>query len=338
MLQAIRQIYPEAKIDLITDSEFGTDALLNNAEFIDKVISLPKDASLADKQELMNRLDYDVLFIPFDACPSFLHKMAIQSPIKRIIRHRQPEDTGLKSLKNKVKESLWPRTTFVPLIAGRHETLLNLDLLYAWKEVDMKTEFETSISLSHESDVLSTYGLIENDYILLQPGAANGEDPTKTWHPDNWIHVIHWLLENTSYPIVICGDKGDRKNHIAPIVNQIENERLIDSSGKTSITDLISLVFHSHLLLCHDSGTMHIADALSKKLITLFGPSDSSRTKPLRSSSRILFSKTEYFNTKYNFKAFNVSDLKEGQSVHYPMSGIQTEEMIENIKDILFNQ
>jgi len=335
MLQILRDTFPKGQIDLITDSEFGTDALLKNANFIDNVISLSKTASSSEKQRVMKDLEYDLLLIGFDACPPFLHKMALHSPIKKIVRHRDPKDSVLGSMKNAIKERLFSKTEFVRLEAGRHETLLNIDLLESISQIKNVDTYGTSISSDLNNDVLSKFGLLSDDYILIQPGAANGQDPTKTWHPDNWIKTIGWLFDNTDHQIVICGDKGDREFHIEPIVSVIVSDRLIDSSGETSIDELISLIAHSRLLLCHDSGIMHIADALGKNLITLFGPSDASRTKPLKESSIILYSETEYFNAKYNFKSFSVHDLKESQSPHYPMSGITIDDVKEKVKETL---
>lgn len=335
MLQAIKQNLPEATIDLISDSEFGTDALLKDSAFIDKVISLPKDSSRSEKQKVFDLLDHDLLIIGFDACPAFLHKMAMQSSIKKIIRHKNPSKSAIDVLKNVAKEKLWKKTEFIPLRPGRHETLLNIDLLAPLFSIETLSEIKTSISESKNNQVLERFQLDQQAYILIQTGAANGEDPTKTWPVDKWLSVIKWLLDNTEYKIVLCGDKGDRKNHILPIVQNIESDRVVDSSGKTSIEELISLIAHSKLLLCHDSGTMHIADALSKDLITLFGPSDASRTKPLRPTSRIIFSETEYLNYKYNFKSFSTSDLKDGQSAHYPMDAISEEDLINQINNIL---
>lgn len=338
MLQALKVLFPESEVDLITDSEFGTDALLRNAPFIHKVISLPKDAAQTEKKKTMAAMDYDLLLIAFDACPPFLHKMAQQSDIKKIIRHDDPPSSFFRSMKSAVKKTLWTKTEFIKLESGRHETRLNIDLLRSYRGYSELPEFKTRVYTQSDSDILERIGLSPDSYILLQPGAANGQDPTKTWAPENWIELIKWLIDNTAYPIVLCGDEGDRQNHIQPILDELESSdlsRLIDTSGSTSIDDLISLVEQAALLICHDSGTMHIADALDKNLITLFGPSDSSRTKPLRASSRIIYSDTEYRDVKYNFKSFSVKDLQPGQSVHYPMSGIKTEEVILQIKDIL---
>ena len=44
--------------------------------------------------------------------------------------------------------------------------------------------------------------------------------------------------------------------------------------GKTNINDIIDILHFSNGIICLDSGIMHLGDAIDKKLIALFGPTD----------------------------------------------------------------
>ena len=115
-----------------------------------------------------------------------------------------------------------------------------------------------------------------------------------------------------------------------------QDERIINTAGRTSIEELKNLLFHAQLIICHDSGVMHIADALQKKLIALFGPSDYSRVKPLRETAHCLFSNTKYLNVKHFFKPFTVKNLRKGEPENYPMSALSVDEVVEMVQKVCF--
>jgi lipopolysaccharide heptosyltransferase II len=54
----------------------------------------------------------------------------------------------------------------------------------------------------------------------------------------------------------------------------------LNLAGRTSLKQLIALLRHAAIVIANDSGPMHIASALSRPLVTLFGPTNPVRTGP----------------------------------------------------------
>ncbi len=50
--------------------------------------------------------------------------------------------------------------------------------------------------------------------------------------------------------------------------------------GKTTLRQLVALLEKASLVIANDSGPMHIAAALGRPLVTLFGPTNPVRTGP----------------------------------------------------------
>jgi ADP-heptose:LPS heptosyltransferase len=50
--------------------------------------------------------------------------------------------------------------------------------------------------------------------------------------------------------------------------------------GQTTLRELVVLLDRSELVIANDSGPMHIAAALGKPLLTIFGPTNPIRTGP----------------------------------------------------------
>lgn len=57
-------------------------------------------------------------------------------------------------------------------------------------------------------------------------------------------------------------------------------KRFVNLSGQTSLTDMIRLVQSARLVICNDSGPMHLAAALGKPVVALFGPTAPERFGP----------------------------------------------------------
>jgi ADP-heptose:LPS heptosyltransferase len=54
----------------------------------------------------------------------------------------------------------------------------------------------------------------------------------------------------------------------------------MDLAGRTSLRELVVLLERAELVIANDSGPMHIAAALGKPLVSLFGPTNPVRTGP----------------------------------------------------------
>jgi len=332
MIKTLKEIYPFAQIDLIAGNSFKAESILQGSAYIQQTILLkPEDNHLY--KSLAQQLDHDYCLIPFDAAPPFLTKLIRKSKVKRIVRHYHPKENPLQKWKRKAQA----KTIWVPLQANRHEIDLNLDLIETIYKKRFNRNRATFISFTKSTSILTKYE-IKEPYFVIQPGAANGTDPTKIWQPNLFIELIHALLKTYKHQIIIVGDARDYPKSIKPVMEVFkQGERVINTAGRTSIEEMKNLLFYSNLIICHDSGIMHIADALEKKLIALFGPSDYSRVKPLRKTSHCLFSKTKYLNVKHFFKPFTIKNLSKGEHENYPMSALSAEEVMETVQQCLTN-
>lgn len=73
---------------------------------------------------------------------------------------------------------------------------------------------------------------------------------------------------------------SDRRDGLAP------TEGVVDLSGRTSLDDLIGLVQRARLVIANDSGPMHLAAALGRPVIGLFGPTGPDRFGPYPPDAR----------------------------------------------------
>ncbi|MEO6882707.1 MAG: glycosyltransferase family 9 protein [Bacteroidia bacterium] len=119
---------------------------------------------------------------------------------------------------------------------------------------------------------LTAFDLKENSYIVINPNASELR-LERRWAKENFIAVIQYLLsEKKEFKIVLIGNKKEQE-YVKTISESFSgNNNFIDTSGRLTLLELIVLIQKSALLFTNDTGPMHLAFALKKKTVALFGP------------------------------------------------------------------
>ena len=108
----------------------------------------------------------------------------------------------------------------------------------------------------------------------IAPGAAYGQ--AKRW-PSQRAGEVARQLAARGMTVVLVGAAADRDagraiESTAPVVNLI---------GRTSLGELIGVLAACDAFLSNDSGAMHVAAALGRPVVAIFGPTDERATAPL---------------------------------------------------------
>lgn len=140
------------------------------------------------------------------------------------------------------------------------------------------------ITLAQQQSVRQKFTLQSSPRILaLCPGAEYG--PSKQWPARYYAEVAkYWLQQGR--PVWLLGSVKDQA--IAAEINQLNNGGCIDLSGRTTLAEAIDLLSLVEVVVSNDSGLMHVAAALDKPVIALYGSSDPSFTPPLHPQAKIL--------------------------------------------------
>lgn len=105
----------------------------------------------------------------------------------------------------------------------------------------------------------------------------------KSYPKESLLSLIKCLGENFS--VVLLGSKDDKKYY-----KQCAHEtKVIDLSGETELLELICILkHHTKVLVCVDSGIMHLASYLNIPIVALFGPTESVNYGPWSENSKVL--------------------------------------------------
>jgi heptosyltransferase I len=124
----------------------------------------------------------------------------------------------------------------------------------------------------------------EASWIAIHPGARW---PTKRWPIKHYIQLVERLAASDSRLRFLFLGNG-KSDSAGPRLSQAAPGRCLDLTGRTSLLELVEWLRLSRLLITNDTGPMHIAAALNKPVVALFGPTDPRRTGPYGQLDRTL--------------------------------------------------
>jgi heptosyltransferase II len=109
--------------------------------------------------------------------------------------------------------------------------------------------------------------------LLVAPGGGRNVRQTmavKRWAPERFAEVAAYLCRDYGFLPVLVGDRYD--GPCAEVVWQMWGEQGLNLLGGTTLLTLPALVNRSSFILCNDSLLMHLAVALGKPFVSIFGP------------------------------------------------------------------
>ncbi|MBI4847621.1 MAG: lipopolysaccharide heptosyltransferase I [Nitrospirae bacterium] len=282
-LKAVKDTFPKARIDWVISENFK-DILTGNP-LIDRLIVFDKDSlkkigklfsiTSALLKELKARR-YDIVVDLQGLLRSGVMTLFSVAPVKVGFADAREGSTFFYDKKVSVNKNM-------------HAVDKCLEIAKAIGVKVSKAEFPLHVDKASKAKAKELIGNI-GEYLVIVPSARW---ETKRWPAENFASLIGKL----SIPCVIVGSKGDKK-----IVQEIMDRRqktedrrqipphpplgkggqrgVIDLCGKTDLKELVALIAGARAVVSNDSGPMHIAAALNKPLVAIFGPTDPAKTGP----------------------------------------------------------
>lgn len=118
----------------------------------------------------------------------------------------------------------------------------------------------------------------------LCPGAEYGS--AKRWPEEYYAAVAIWALDH-GWEVWLFGSGKDVA--VTGEINRQAGGRCLDMGGKTSMGEAIDLMSLTTAVVSNDSGLMHLAAALGKKLVAIYGSSDPGHTPPMSDKATVQY-------------------------------------------------
>ena len=158
-------------------------------------------------------------------------------------------------------------------------------------------------------------------FALLVPGTLWR---TKHWHEQGFAAVGRYLMRQ-GLTVILLGTKRERARCEAIAA---ACPGALDLSGQTTLSQLAALMNRSAISVTNDSGSMHLAVALNRPVISVFGPTNPSWVGPYGRADAVVRANLPcspcYFRR-----------LSQCPNDHACMKQISAEQVIERVKLIL---
>ena len=123
----------------------------------------------------------------------------------------------------------------------------------------------------------------EKPILALCPGAEFGS--AKRWPESHYAEVARQKRKE-GWEVWLLGSSKDRD--VTERIMQYSDQACVDLAGRTSLEEAIDLLSLATMVVSNDSGLMHIAAALQKPIVAIYGPTSASFTPPLGDKIDIL--------------------------------------------------
>jgi len=109
----------------------------------------------------------------------------------------------------------------------------------------------------------------------------------RAWHEDDFAAVANELQRTHGARIILFGGRQDAPR--AAVLGGKIHPPPVNAAGATSLRESIALLARCRLLVCNDSGIMHLGAALGIPLVAIFGPGSPVKFGPREANARIIY-------------------------------------------------
>ena len=289
-IKLLRKRFPNARIDLQVGNSARCEEVLEGSELFDNVCRLPYSAGLSAwirRAIEIRSIKYDLTINEFHSHSWILSLLVIAGDAP----HRAGHVTS-PGWSERFSHYGFTFNIGVMMKEEQHEIDRYLDLMAAvGAEASRQEDRKTFIHLNEEdrefaASFFKTARLRSNYLIGLQPGTSPNMR-WKQWPIERYRELIENLLDQaTPAHLVVFGSPGEVEM-IGSLVKGLE-EKVTIAAGRTTIKQVAALIEACDLLVCNDSGLMHVAAAVGTRVAAIYGPTDLARTRPPGEGHRII--------------------------------------------------
>ncbi len=270
---ALKEKLPEAKLSLI--SQKAVADLFRKLCIFDDIVPLglnKKELGIGDFVRSISRLrqiEYDLLVVPSWSLRHTAVSLVVRSKAKvgylhdysyEMMYHNDylVEARGLSS----EKEARYVRDEHIITRALRTIEPLGIDDGEGRYQIEVFQKDRVYVSRL----LRQCFGGVESQrFVVIAPGAVWKQ---RMWPMDKWKRLIEMISAGTDLKFAITGTREERKAN-SVLCDRIRSFNLC---GDLNLSQLAALLERCFVFIGVDSGSMHLAAALGRPVVALFGP------------------------------------------------------------------
>jgi ADP-heptose:LPS heptosyltransferase len=124
---------------------------------------------------------------------------------------------------------------------------------------------------------LIKYDVNPDNFAVLIPCSAH---ENKCWPIENFAELATKVSRKFAFSIVATGTDSEKSR--VEILRNMAGVPVVNFAGETNLIDIVELLRLAKLVVSNDTGPSHIAAALGKPLVLIFGPTNPNRVGPYK--------------------------------------------------------
>jgi lipopolysaccharide heptosyltransferase II len=271
MVRAVKQTYPNARIDLLTIEQ--NRALSGILPIFDRVYTIETRSlfsvlrSMFSTLRRIRREKYDVIidaefFSRFSALVSHLARPRYS------VGFYLPEIWRGNFLTHPVHFNYYRHAIVTFMALAKRLGIESGD--YSLEPLVVSTKVENSVQAK-----LEVIGVASGRRLVCVNVNTGPLSPERRWPEASFAKLIRSVLsEFPDVTIFLVGAPSDVPvvSKMCSLLSSEDQARLLNVAGKFNLEELCALLTKSELLITNDSGPLHIAEALAVPTISFFGP------------------------------------------------------------------
>ena len=251
LLEEFRRRQPEAELWLVTKPAYA--GFYEDDPRVDHLLTLdPARGGLRALRRQLAAQEFDLVLDAHGSLRSRLLCLGLSGgPLRRI-----QKDTAARLL--------YLRTHIATPALQRHQVDRYLAL------VDAEGQKVRPRILVHERARTSAVELLghePSDWLAIAPGARHA---TKRWPLERYAEIAREFQASGRGHVVLMGSPEERE--MCEQLAQMLPEEAVVAAGKLSLRASAAVLERARLLVCNDSGLMHLSEAVGTPVLAVFGP------------------------------------------------------------------
>ncbi len=345
VLNKLRRRYPRAQLDWLVTP--GIAELLKHHPAITNIVEFEREAwstpwrlapfvSYARLASKLRRSGYDVVIDMHGQLRTAALTLATGAPAR--IGFDRPRasvwDTSPRKFPEQARKHAWQGAREGSWIVYTHhipvptldlhavDRYLNVGPILGLDEEPADFSFPIPQSaVSGVDSLLRRHGVHHVDLVIMAPGTIW---ETKHWGSDKFAKVAGHFMSK-GYAVILT---GSQREHVVCEEVAALAPGVVDLAGMTTLSELAALTRRSAICITNDSGPMHLAVALDRPVISIFGPTDPSWIGPYRRANAVLQADLEC-------SPCYLRRLKHCRHDHACMRGVSPLTVIEHAESVL---
>ncbi len=318
-IRALKQKFPDAKITVMLNPSM-VDIISGNPN-VDSIIAYSKDDFMYKFHRIADSLKgkYDLAIILHPGIDVGSYRMS-----KLLYKAKIPFRIGCTKVGLREGKGYFLHRKTKPTFERKHKVDDNLDVVKILGVTTSDKHLEIYTTPNTEGYIeklLKKNKVLTNDFVVLIHAAAKHK--THYWLDDRFAKLADILIEKYNAKVVFTGAIEDFV--VNTNIIKMMKHNAVNLAGLTDIKQLFSLVKRANLVVSVDTGTMHVAAALNRPVVALFGAGNPVIWRPY-SDNALYVCKNEICTScmKHECK----KDMK-------CMRAIRVEDVLERVEELL---